>query len=65
MDDEESAVNTINESEGRLLFVAITSPKKENFIIRWQDKLEIDFVMGAGCTFDVVSGKVKSAPVWM
>jgi N-acetylglucosaminyldiphosphoundecaprenol N-acetyl-beta-D-mannosaminyltransferase len=64
-DDEEAVVNKIRESGAKLLFVAITSPKKENFINKWQDKLGVDFVMGVGGTFDVVAGKVKRAPLWM
>ena len=64
-DDEEAVVKQIKESGARLLFVAITSPKKENFINKWQDQLGVDFVMGVGGTFDVVAGKVKRAPVWM
>ncbi len=64
-DDEETVVNKIQSSGARLLFVAITSPKKENFINRWQDRLGVDFVMGVGGTFDVVAGKVERAPQWM
>lgn len=64
-DDEEAVVTKIRESGAKLLFVAITSPKKENFINKWQDKLGVDFVMGVGGTFDVVAGKVKRAPQWM
>lgn len=64
-DDEEAVVNKIRESGAKLLFVAITSPKKENFINKWQDKLGVDFVMGVGGTFDVVAGKVNRAPKWM
>lgn len=64
-DDEESVVNQIRESGARLLFVAITSPKKENFINKWKDQLGVDFVMGVGGTFDVVAGEVKRAPAWM
>jgi N-acetylglucosaminyldiphosphoundecaprenol N-acetyl-beta-D-mannosaminyltransferase len=63
--DEEAVVTKIRESGAKLLFVAITSPKKENFINKWQDKLGVDFVMGVGGTFDVVAGKVKRAPLWM
>lgn len=63
--NEEAVVNKIRESGAKLLFVAITSPKKENFINKWQDKLGVDFVMGVGGTFDVVAGKVKRAPQWM
>lgn len=64
-EDEEAIVKMIKDSGAKLLFVAITSPKKENFINKWQDKLGVDFVMGVGGTFDVVAGKVKRAPVWM
>ncbi|WP_440468557.1 WecB/TagA/CpsF family glycosyltransferase [Pseudomonas sp. YH-1] len=64
-DDEEKMVETIRNSNARLLFVAITSPKKENFINRWKDQLGVNFVMGVGGTFDVVAGKVKRAPLWM
>lgn len=64
-DDEEAVVNKIKESDAKLLFVAITSPRKENFINKWQDKLGVNFVMGVGGTFDVVAGKVNRAPTWM
>lgn len=64
-DDEQAMVERIRESGAQLLFVAITSPKKENFINRWRDQLGVTFVMGVGGTFDVVAGKVKRAPLWM
>ena len=63
--DEEAMVEDIRLSGAQLLFVAITSPKKENFINRWRDQLGVNFVMGVGGTFDVVAGKVSRAPVWM
>jgi N-acetylglucosaminyldiphosphoundecaprenol N-acetyl-beta-D-mannosaminyltransferase len=64
-DDERSVVEQVRASCARMLFVAITSPEKENFIHRWQSELGVDFVMGVGGTFDVVAGKVKRAPRWM
>lgn len=63
--DEKTVVEKIKASGAKLLFVAITSPKKENFINKWQDQLGVNFVMGVGGTFDVVSGTVKRAPRWM
>lgn len=63
--DHEPVVEGIRESGARLLFVAITSPTKENFINRWKASLGVDFVMGVGGTFDVVAGKVSRAPRWM
>ncbi|MBN3794331.1 MULTISPECIES: WecB/TagA/CpsF family glycosyltransferase [Burkholderia] len=64
-DDEQAVVDDIHRSGARLLFVAITSPYKENFINRWKSELGVDFVMGVGGTFDVVAGKVARAPLWM
>lgn len=64
-DDEATLVEKVRASGAQLLFVAITSPMKENFINRWRDQLGVTFVMGVGGTFDVVAGKVKRAPQWM
>jgi len=64
-DDEKTIVEKIKKSGAYLLFVAITSPKKENFINKWKDQLGVRFVMGVGGSFDVISGKVERAPKWM
>jgi len=64
-DDEETVVRQIANSGATMLFVAITSPKKEQFIHRWRDRLGVKFAMGVGGTFDIVGGKTKRAPVWM
>ena len=48
-----------------VLFVAMSSPKKELFLSKWKAELQIPFVMGVGGTFDVVAGEVKRAPLWM
>ena len=45
-----------------ILFVAMTSPKKEQFLARWKDLIQAPFVMGVGGSFDVMAGKVKRAP---
>lgn len=64
-DDEQAVVDRIRTSGARLLFVAITSPRKEIFIDRWRDRLGVSFAMGVGGTFDVVAGHVRRAPRWM
>lgn len=50
----------------QLLFVAITSPKKENFLYEYKDILKnVSFTMGVGGTFDVIAGVTRRAPKWM
>lgn len=48
-----------------VLFVAISSPKKEQFLGRYQAQMKVPFAMGVGGTFDVAAGKVRRAPRWM
>ena len=64
-DEEPSVVAQIKASNPGVLFVAMSSPKKEIFLRKWKDELRVPFVMGVGGTFDVVAGLVKRAPVWM
>ena len=63
--EEAAVVEQIRASGADLLFVAISSPKKEQFLGRYQAAMRIPFAMGVGGTFDVAIGKVKRAPLWM
>jgi N-acetylglucosaminyldiphosphoundecaprenol N-acetyl-beta-D-mannosaminyltransferase len=63
--EEAAVVEQIKASEADLLFVAISSPKKEQFLGHYQAQMKIPFAMGVGGTFDVAIGRVKRAPVWM
>jgi N-acetylglucosaminyldiphosphoundecaprenol N-acetyl-beta-D-mannosaminyltransferase len=65
-EEEQEVAKQIGESGAQILFVAITSPRKENFMYEYRDILSnINFTMGVGGTFDVISGFTKRAPVWM
>jgi N-acetylglucosaminyldiphosphoundecaprenol N-acetyl-beta-D-mannosaminyltransferase len=64
-DEEEGVAQGIAEAAPDLLFVAISSPKKELFLSRLQNVMKVPFAMGVGGTFDVVTGRVKRAPLWM
>lgn len=55
-------VNAINASGAKLLFIALGSPKQENFISSYRDKLSVNILQGVGGTFDVMTGNVKRAP---
>ena len=65
-EDETSIANEIASSGANMLFVAITSPKKENFLYEFKNKLKaVNFIMGVGGSFDVIAGLTKRAPLWM
>ena len=64
--DEGQIARQIAESGANMLFVAITSPKKEIFLNTYKKQLQsVNFIMGVGGSFDVIAGKVKRAPIWM
>ncbi|MCC7641288.1 MULTISPECIES: WecB/TagA/CpsF family glycosyltransferase [unclassified Janthinobacterium] len=63
--EEPGVVADITAARADLLFVAISSPKKEHFLGQYQGQMKIPFAMGVGGTFDVAVGRVKRAPVWM
>jgi len=65
VDEEAQVAAQVRASSADLLFVAISSPKKEQFLGRWQAEMKIPFAMGVGGTFDVATGRVRRAPRWM
>ncbi len=63
--DEAGVVEQIAAARADLLFVAISSPRKELFLGQYQSRMRVGFAMGVGGTFDVAAGHVRRAPRWM
>lgn len=63
--DDAKVAHEVGESGARVLFVAISSPRKELFLSDWLSTMGPIFAMGVGGSFDVVAGTTKRAPVWM
>jgi len=65
-EEEQEIARQISDSGANILFVAISSPTKENFLYQNKKLLKkVNFIMGVGGSFDVVAGHVKRAPLWM
>lgn len=65
-EEEPAIAKQIADSGANILFVAISSPTKENFLYQNRETLQrVNFIMGVGGSFDVVSGLVRRAPLWM
>ncbi len=64
-DEEQAVAKQICDSNADILFVAMSSPKKEIFLNTYKDLIQAPFIMGVGGSFDVVAGFVKRAPMWM
>jgi N-acetylglucosaminyldiphosphoundecaprenol N-acetyl-beta-D-mannosaminyltransferase len=61
-DEEPGIVAEIASARPDILFVAMSSPKKEAFLSRWRDQLGVPVCHGVGGSFDVFAGKVSRAP---
>lgn len=62
-DEEATVVRHIVEAQPDILFVAMTSPRKERFMGRWAGQLNVPVLHGVGGSFDVLAGKVRRAPL--
>jgi len=60
--DEPLVVAQIRAARPDLLFVAMSTPRKEYFLGRWATELDVPFSMGVGGAIDVVAGVTKRAP---
>jgi len=61
-DDSDKVVENINSSGAELLFVAMGSPKQEQWIQRHRQDIAASFCMGVGGSFDIASGRLRRAP---
>jgi N-acetylglucosaminyldiphosphoundecaprenol N-acetyl-beta-D-mannosaminyltransferase len=60
--DEEALAQSIRNARADVLLVAMTSPKKERFLARWAETLQVPVCHGVGGSFDVLAGDVERAP---
>lgn len=63
--EEQSIAEEIKSSRADILFVAISPPKKEIFLGKWREFMDVPICHGVGGSFDVVAGVARRAPVWM
>lgn len=60
--DTSKVLETINKAKPDILFVAMGSPKQEQWIEQHRDNLYPMLYQGVGGSFDVLAGNVKRAP---
>ncbi|SHM56402.1 N-acetylglucosaminyldiphosphoundecaprenol N-acetyl-beta-D-mannosaminyltransferase [Pseudomonas asturiensis] len=64
-EEEASVVESIRTSGADLLFIGMSSPKKELLLQKHWPELGVKIGMGVGGSFDVLSGKLPRAPRWV
>lgn len=64
-EEEKRIIKDIRKSGAKLLLVGLGVPKQEKWLYRHKDELGPVLAMGIGGVFDVMSGNLKRAPLWM
>jgi N-acetylglucosaminyldiphosphoundecaprenol N-acetyl-beta-D-mannosaminyltransferase len=62
-DEAEKVAREIASARPDLLFVAMSTPKKELFLEHWASKLDVPVCHGVGGSFDVFAGYTRRAPL--
>lgn len=60
---EYQVINKINTFTPDFLFIALPSPEKESFILKYKDILHAKLLLGIGGAIDAKAGTVKRAPL--
>ena len=63
MDDAAAIAADVRGSRADMLFLGMTTPKKEIFLARYGDELDVPVLHGVGGSFDVLAGVTKRAPL--
>ena len=63
--EEKKIIADIKQSGAQLLLVGLGVPKQEKWIFHHRSELGPVLAMGIGGVFDVMSGNLKRAPLWM
>lgn len=61
-DDEAAVAADIAAAQPDMLFLGMTSPKKEKFLERYQPLMQVPVTHGVGGSFDILAGVTKRAP---
>jgi N-acetylglucosaminyldiphosphoundecaprenol N-acetyl-beta-D-mannosaminyltransferase len=48
-----------------ILWVGLSTPKQEKFMVEFLPKLDVTLMIGVGAAFDFHAGRVRQAPRWM
>lgn len=63
-DNMAEIISKINESRAQILFIALGSPRQEQWMDKYLPELDVNVCQGVGGTFDVIAGNIKRAPIF-
>ena len=64
-DEETELLGRLREARPHICWVGLSTPKQERFMAAYLEKLPTTVMVGVGAAFDILSGRVRQAPLWM
>src|SRR5258708_8987692 len=64
-EEDREAIALINQAAPDVVWVGLSTPKQERWMYEHRDKLNVPLMLGVGAAFDLNTGRLKQAPVWM
>ncbi len=64
-EEERALAAQVAAAKPDILWVGLSTPKQERFMVEYLPKLEVTLMAGVGAAFDFHSGRTKQAPRWM
>lgn len=64
-EEDRDVVETINASSADVIWVGLSTPKQETWMYQHRDRLQAPAMLGIGAAFDLNTGRLAQAPVWM
>lgn len=64
-EESEGIARQITDSGADLVFVGLSTPKQEQWMLAHRDQLPAMVLVGVGAAFDFHAGKLRQAPGWM
>src|SRR5450631_2079022 len=63
--EEKSLQEMIRAARPHIVWVGLSTPKQEKFMVEFLPKLDVTLMVGVGAAFDFHAGRVRQAPRWM
>jgi N-acetylglucosaminyldiphosphoundecaprenol N-acetyl-beta-D-mannosaminyltransferase len=64
-DEERDVRRLVVEARPDVLWVGLSTPKQEHWMYEHRETLQVPVMLGVGAAFDLNTGRLKQAPVWM
>ena len=64
-EQENNLMRHVREANPHIVWVGLSTPKQEHFMAEYLHKLRVPLLVGVGAAFDVHTGRIRDAPLWV